>query len=189
MSTPLVANDKQSPLFGAPSFSRTHRIKRAIWFLVWGLFASWTPAPMHRWRVFLLKLAGANVHSTVHVYGSTRVWYPPDLVMEANSCLGPRVNCYNMAPIRIGAGAIVSQGASLCAGTHDTTDPQFQLIVKPIDIGAKAWIAAEAFVGPGVSIGNGAIIGARAVLFKDALANGVYVGNPANLIKYRTVSY
>jgi serine acetyltransferase len=46
-------------------------------------------------------------------------------------------------------------------------------------------IAAEAFVGPGVTIGDGAVLGARAALFSDAEPWSIYRGNPAVLIKQR----
>lgn len=188
MSSPLTANNKDDPFKGAPSYPLRHRVLRALWTLIWVLLASWTPAPLHRWRVGLLRLAGAKVHPTAHVYGSARVWYPPDLSMEAHACLGPRVNCYNMAPIHLGASAIVSQDAQLCAGTHNIDDPHFQLTVKPIKICAKAWIAAGAFVGPGVTVGEGAVLGAHGVLFKNAEPWGVYAGNPARMIRTRTTT-
>jgi len=73
----------------------------------------------------------------------------------------------------------------LCAGTHDIEDPDFQLLAKPIEVGRDAWVAAEAFIGPGVKVGDRAVIGARSVLFKDAESGGVYAGNPARLIKHR----
>jgi putative colanic acid biosynthesis acetyltransferase WcaF len=92
-----------------------------------------------------------------------------------------------MAPIRIGAGAIVSQGAHLCAGSHDITSPVFQLTTRPISIGAKAWIAADAFVGPGVDVGEGAVLGARGVAFRSLEPWGVYAGNPAQRIKQRVM--
>ncbi len=126
------------------------------------------------------RLIGSKV-----VYGKTRIWYPPNLIMEAHALLGPGVNCYNQAPITIGAKAVVSQGAHLCAGTHDINDPDFQLIAKPIAIGAQAWVAAEAFVGPGVSIGEGAVLGARGVAFRDIEPWAVYAGNPAKKLKDR----
>jgi putative colanic acid biosynthesis acetyltransferase WcaF len=93
-----------------------------------------------------------------------------------------------MAPVHLKLGAIVSQGAHLCAGMHDTEDPEFQLVVKPITVGENAWIAAEAFVGPGVRIGEGAVLGARTVLFKNAEPFGVYVGNPAVQVKKRLLN-
>ena len=182
----LLNANKSKPLHGGPSFSLAHRLFRLIWNLAWLALASWTPAPLHRWRVWLLNCFGAHIHDTAHVYGSAKVWYPPNLTMGARSCLGPNVNCYCMAPIRLGNGSIVSQGSHLCAGMHDIEDPDFQLIVKPINISSCAWVAAEAFVGPGVTIGEWAVLGARAVVFKDMEPFSVYVGNPALLIKYRS---
>lgn len=181
----LLDARKSKPQEGGASFSLRHRVFRVLWGISWAMLGSWTPAPLHRWRVMLLQLAGAKVHATAHVYGSVRIWYPPNLQMGPYACLGPRVNCYNMAPIRLGEKSIVSQGAHLCAGTHDIYDPNHQLVTRPIDIDNGAWIAAEAFIGPGVTVGANAVIGARAVLTKDAEPNGVYIGNPAKWLKTR----
>lgn len=172
---------------GGPSFSLSHRLYRAAWALVWCLLAAWTPPPFHRWRIFLLNLFGAAAHPTCHVYASTRIWFPRHLRMGARSSLGPEVKCYSMAQITLGERAIVSQGATLCAGTHDVADRHFQLLVRPITLGADAWVAAEAFVGPGVSLGEGAVLGARGVAFKDLEPWTIYVGNPCAAIKPRTL--
>lgn len=93
-----------------------------------------------------------------------------------------------MAPVVIEQRAVISQDVTLCAGMHDISDPSFQLVTKPITVEADAWVAAEAFIGPGVCVGSCAVVGARAVMFKDATASGVYVGNPAVLIKERAPS-
>jgi putative colanic acid biosynthesis acetyltransferase WcaF len=170
---------------GGPSFSIGHRLKRVIWNFVWLLLASWTPAPLHRWRVFVLRLFGGDVAWTAHVYPSARIWFPPNLMMKEHACLGPNVNCYCMAQITLAENAIVSQGAFLCTGSHDIDDESFQLITKPIIIGRRAWIAADAFVGPGVIIEDGAVLGARGVTFRKLNSWGVYGGNPARLIRER----
>jgi putative colanic acid biosynthesis acetyltransferase WcaF len=93
-----------------------------------------------------------------------------------------------MAKITVGANSIVSQGAHLCSGSHDVSDPDFQLITAPIWIGENAWIAAEAFVGPGVAIGEGAVLGARSVAFTSVEPWGIYVGNPARKVRARIVN-
>jgi putative colanic acid biosynthesis acetyltransferase WcaF len=90
-----------------------------------------------------------------------------------------------MARISMGRYALASQGAHLCAGTHDIGDPNFQLRARPIVIGERAWIAADAFVGPGVTVGDGAVLGARAVAFSDLPPWSVSVGNPARFLKMR----
>ena len=187
MKKPLLATEDQDPFKGAPSFSLRHRLIRVLWGIIWALLASWTPAPMHRWRIFLLNLFGASVHSSAHIYGSVKIWYPANLVMQEHACLAPRVTCYNMNIIQIGKNAIVSQDVTLCGGTHDITDPRFQLITKPIVIGEGAWVAANAFVGPGVNIAAGSVVGACGVVFKDTLEKGIYIGNPAQLIKMREI--
>ena len=57
------------------------------------------------------------------------------------------------------------------------------MILKPISIGNGVWIAADAFIGPGVSIENNAVIAARAVVIKKVEENTVVGGNPAKTIK------
>lgn len=176
---------KTKPLEGGASFSVSHRAYRAVWTLAWTCLAAWTPPPLFAWRSALLRLFGARVAPTARVYGRTRIWYPPNLVMDEHALIGPDVICYNQAQIALGARAVVSQGAHLCSGSHDIEDPNFQLVAMPIRIGAQAWIAAEAFVGPGVMVGEGVVLGARSVAFHDLEPWSVYVGNPAKKIKER----
>ncbi|WP_076997208.1 putative colanic acid biosynthesis acetyltransferase [Variovorax sp. KK3] len=183
---PLDA-ESTNPLEGGPSFSLRNRLLRAAWNVSWAVLASWTPPQMRFWRRFLLKLFGAQLGESCDVRGSAKVWYPPHLHLADRALLAERVNCYNMAPITLGQAALVSQGAHLCAGTHDIASPTFQLTASPITIGAGAWIAAEAFVGPGVTVGEGAVLGARAVAFRSLDAWTVYGGNPARALKPRVL--
>lgn len=97
------------------------------------------------------------------------------------------VNCYNQDWIVLDEGALVSQGVHLCAGSHNIDDESFQLITKPIYIGKNAWVAAEAFVGPGVNMQDNAVLGARAVAFSDIGQGMVFIGNPAKFIRYRNI--
>ena len=101
------------------------------------------------------------------------------------SVLGDAVDCYSVAPVAIGANSIVSQYSFLCAATHDPDRANFPLIARPIRIGERAWVAADAFIGPGVSIGDDAVVGARASVFKDVAAGAVVGGNPARVIRMR----
>ena len=177
---------RHKPLEGGASFTLSNRLFRGLWIVVWTLTARWTPPPLHAWRRFVLRSFGARVGRGVRLYGSTRVWYPPNLILGEGVLLGPGVNCYNQGTIAIGDRSVISQGAHLCASTHDISDPDFQLQLRPIAIGSRAWIAADAFVGPGCVVGDGAVLGARAALFGEAEPLTVYRGNPAQPIKQRS---
>lgn len=167
------------------SFTLRNRLTRAAWSVAWLALAAWTPKQLAPWRRLLLRAFGARMGQGTDVRGSVRVWLPSHLVMEDGALIGPGVVCYNMAPVTLGAGVLVSQRAHLCAGSHDFDDPSFQLEARPITIGREAWIAAEAFVGPGVTVGEGAVLGARAAAFRHLDPWTVYTGNPARPLRPR----
>jgi putative colanic acid biosynthesis acetyltransferase WcaF len=173
------------PIEGGPSFRFGLRVHRAVWSLVWKCLAGWTPPQFSPWRILLLKLFGARIHPGAAVAASVRVWLPRNLELGPGASLGPGVECYNLASIKIGARSVVSQRAFLCAGTHDIADEKFALRVRPIVIGDDVWVASEAFVGPGVNIGNGCVLGARGCAFEDLDEWTVYRGNPATIVKER----
>jgi putative colanic acid biosynthesis acetyltransferase WcaF len=169
------------------SFSLRNRLQRVLWGVACAFLFRWTPRPLHAWRALVLRLFGARLGASCHVYPGARIWAPWNLVMDDQASLGDGVVCYNIATITVGRRAIVSQGAQLCTGTHDYEDPAFQLVAKPIAIGADAWICAEAFLSPGVTIGEGAVIAARALVTRDMPAWMVCAGMPAKPIKPRTM--
>lgn len=170
---------RQSP----PKFS--DKLRRALWQIIWLILYRPSPVLLHGWRRFLLRSFGATIGYSAHPYPSARVWAPWNLVMGTHSCLGPEVNCYSADKVVLEDDCVVSQGVHLCSASHDFRDPEFPLITGPITIGRSAWVAAEAFVGPGVRVGSEAVVGARAVVVKDVLPGEVVGGNPARVIAER----
>lgn len=156
-----------------------------MWAVVQGTLFRGSFHTWYGWRRWLLGLFGAKVHKTAHVRRTTRIECPWNLTMGRNSSLGDGTIAYCLGTIAIGDRASVSQYAHLCAGSHDWTRVDLPLTRPPIVIGAEAWIAADAFVGPGVTVGEGAILGARGCAFKDLEAWTIYGGNPAKKIKER----
>lgn len=170
------------------ALSRKNQVVRMLWTIVWGVFARPLPRSVGSgWKRFLLRLFGAKIDATAIVYSSAKVYYPANLTMGAYACLASDVDCYNVAPVTIGANSTVSQGAYLCTASHDITDPLNPLVTNPIVIEDQAWVAAGAFVGMGVTIGQGAVVGARAAVFKDVEPWTVVGGNPAKFIKRREI--
>jgi putative colanic acid biosynthesis acetyltransferase WcaF len=163
-----------------------HKLLRLVWNIVWFIFARPIPRQIFNgWKRLLLRAFGAKLHVSAVVYSSARIYYPPNLVMKENSILGAEVDCYNVDKIIIGANSVVSQKVYLCSASHDFTRRDMPLITAPIEIGDQVWIAADAFIGMGVTIGNGAVVGARSSVYKDVVPWTVVGGNPAKFIRIR----
>lgn len=107
--------------------------------------------------------------------------------MGEHSCLGDYVDCYSVDKICLGAHATVSQYSYLCSASHDYTVPTMPLTTAPITIAEGAWVAADVFIGPGVTVGKGAIVGARSSIFRNVSPWTVVGGNPAKLLNTRSL--
>ena len=166
--------------------SAANKMARMAWGVVWLLLYRPSPKPLHGWRRFLLRLFGARVGRSAVVHPSARIWAPWNLEIGEFGCLSPGVDCYSVDRIRIGRLATVSQYSFLCTAGHDIDSENMALTTAPITIEDHAWVAADAFVGPGVVVGEGAVVGARASVFKSVPPWTVVVGNPARAIRSRS---
>ncbi len=162
-----------------------NKLARVLWGVVWLVLFRPTPKVFHGWRLLLLRTFGARIGRGVKVFPSTSIWAPWRLTMDEYATLSGEVDCYCVAPVRIGAHATVSQGAFLCTATHDVTDPNMRLITAAVVVEDQAWVCARAFVGPGVTIGQGAVLGAMGVAVKDIAPWTIAAGNPARVIGKR----
>jgi len=168
--------------------SRKNQVARIVWAITWTLLARPIPRSLlNPWKLFLLRLFGAKLHKNATVYSSVNIYMPWNLEMDEYSCLAPNVDCYNADKIKIGAHSTISQKTYLCTASHDINKSNNSLITSPIIIEDQAWIAADAFIGPGVTIRQGAVVGARACVFKDVESWTVVGGNPSKFIKKREI--
>lgn len=167
---------------------KPHRAKRIAWYFVNAtLFRCFASALFKGFRNSLLRAFGAKVDHDALVYASCRIFAPWNLKL-GRACIGPNTQLYNKALITVGDDSVVSQGSFLCTASHDTTSTMLPLITAPITIGDHVWVAADAFIGMGVTIGEGAVVGARAAVFKDVEPWTVVGGNPAKVIKKRIIT-
>ena len=171
------------------NLSWQNRLGRVIWNIVYiFLFRPFGTKAFRTWRNFLLRCFGAKLHSGAGVYSSAKIWCPWNLEMDDNAWIGPQVDCYNAALIKMEKNSTISQRAFICTASHNISSKKHELITSPIIIEQQAWIAAEAFIGPGVTIGEGAVVGARACVVKNVEPWTVVGGNPAKFIKKREIN-
>jgi len=185
MPTPFVNLAK----FPAENFDRgASRLKESLWILMRCLFF----APALPWpsnvRVFWLRWFGAKIGHGVVIRSRVNIHFPWRLEVGDHVWIGEECWLLNLAPIVIESHVCLSQRAFLCTGNHDYTSPDFKLIVKPIHVETGAWIGATAFVGPGVRVGSHAVLTAGSVATMDLHTFAIHQGNPAILVKNRTIS-
>jgi putative colanic acid biosynthesis acetyltransferase WcaF len=160
-------------------------VKRVLWMFVYAFLFRPSFHNWYGWRRFLLRALGAKVGAGVRVRASAWVEMPWNVEIGDRSIVGDRAIIYSLGKVTIGRDVMISQYAHLCAGTHDYTTPRFPLLCVPITVDDGAWVAADAFVGPGVTVGARAVVGARASAFKDVPPDTVVGGSPAKYIKPR----
>ncbi|MDB5324771.1 MAG: putative acetyltransferase [Phycisphaerales bacterium] len=164
-----------------------NKIGRLVWGWVWVLLFRFTPPRLFGgWRRFLLKLFGAKIGST-WLHPTVRVWAPWMLKAGDHVFIDRNVYLYNVYGIEIADRVVVSFDSTLCTASHDTRDPTFGLTGAPIKIGNDVWVAADVFVGPGVTINDRAVVGARSSVFADLPAGKICVGTPAKPIRDREI--
>ena len=96
-------------------------------------------------------------------------------------------NCtiLDTAPVYIGADTFIAPGVCIACAGHGVHPSERMVLetAKPIHIGNKVWIGANAVILPGVHIGDGTVIGAGSVVNKDIPANVIAAGNPCKVIR------
>ena len=163
------------------------KTKQLLWFVFGPLLIRNPIIPFSGFRKWVLELFGASIGIEARIRPGVQIKYPWKLKMGDHVWLGE--NCWidNMTHVNIGSHVCISQGAMLCTGNHDYGSPGFELIAKPITIEDGVWIGAKALVGPGITASSHSVLTAGSIATKNLEAYGIYQGNPAMLVKSRTI--
>lgn len=173
--------------YSNPEFSRgACAAREGLWLLVSGvLVSSWIPGSS--WRVLLLRMFGAEIGEGVVVKPGVKIKFPWRLHIGEHSWIGENVWIDNLAGVRIGRSACISQGAYLCTGSHDWKSPTFRLIVNGIEVADRAWIGAYAKVVPGTRVGTGTVVQMGCTVSGELLPWHVYQVETARAKKKRII--
>ena len=159
---------------------------RAAWLVLGAPLhrVSWMPSSL---RTRLLRLFGSRIGKRVFIKPGVTIKYPWHLEVADDCWIGE--NCWidNLTTVRLGSNVCVSQGAYLCTGNHDWSDPRFGLMIAPIDLMDGAWAGAKCILTPGTVLGEGAVAGAGSVVTGRIPDYEIYSGNPAVFVKRRTI--
>ena len=117
---------------------------RAAWYVTNALVFQSTLLALvpSRLKAGLLRAFGARIGAGFVCKPRVTIKYPWFLEFGDHVWIGEGVWLDGLAPIRLGANVVVSQGCYLGNGNHDWSDPRFPFFAKPIEIGDGVWITA-----------------------------------------------
>jgi len=154
-------------------------LKELLWWVVRSLFfAAWFPIPSGV-KVASLRLFGAKIGRGVIIRSRVNITFPWRLTIGDHVWIGDEVLILSLAPVYISSHVCISQRAFLCTGSHQFKSENFDLVTKPILIGEGCWIAANVFIGAGVTLGSRTLCSAGAVVLKSAGPDQLLAGHPA----------
>ena len=107
-----------------------------------------------------------------------------------NCSLNPGYVIYGHGGLKIGENVRIAANTVI-----ETSNHRFEDITQPIcnqgekmmgvEIGSDVWIGASGVILDGVKVATGCVIGAGSVVTHSTEAAGVYIGNPARLLRKR----
>ena len=138
-------------------------------------------------KLMILKLFGAKIGKRVYLKPCVLIKSPWNLVIGDDCWIGENVWIDNLDKVCIGNNVCISQGALLLTGNHDYTISSMPYRNASIVLEDGVWIGAKSVVCPGVIVHENAILTVGSVATKEMVANGIYQGNPAILIRIRKI--
>lgn len=166
-------------------YSIAYKIRKNFWDIVNATIFRWSPFFARKYRVFLLRLFGANIDWSCSIHRKARIAQPWNLTMGYRSSIdeGAWLRCTDK--VTMGKYCCVSHDVEITPGGHDINAADFHLVTAPIVLKDNVWIAARAFIHRGVTLGEGAVVSSCAVVSSQVPPWSVVAGNPARVVAKR----
>ena len=123
---------------------------------------------------------GATLHPDTRIRPTVTVRCPWKLSVGAHSAIGDFVILDCTDGMEIDRRCTISQYAYLCADGSQRLALSNDVLSGGIHISDDCWVAADAYVGPGVTLGSNVVVGARSSVTKTVPANTICVGDDAH---------
>jgi putative colanic acid biosynthesis acetyltransferase WcaF len=162
-------------------------LKRTAWYFVNVLFFINPLIPGSGIKRIFLRLFGARLGRGVVLKPGINIKYPWKLAVGDFTWIGEKVWIDNLAEVTIGKNVCLSQQAMLLTGNHDYSKTTFDLLIKEIVLEDGVWIGAQALVCPGVVGRSHAVLTARSVATGELEPYKIYQGNPAGIVRERSI--
>ena len=139
-------------------------------------------------RKILYLFMGMKIGSGSRINAGTIIDTPKNVVIGERCIINENSYLDGRGGLRIGNDVSISIYSKIITASHISNSNTFEYYNDPVVIHDNVWIGVGAIILNGSQINNNAIIGAGCVFKGVAQENGIYAGNPAKMIKTRTIS-
>ena len=164
-----------------------NHLKRLLWYFANACFVKTYILHIKFLKLFVLKIFGAKIGKKVNIKPGVNIKYPWLLEIGDYTWIGEGVWIDNLAKVKIGANACISQGTMLLCGNHNYKKSTFDLMVSEITIEDGVWIGAKSVVCSGVTCKSHSILTVGSVASKNLESYSIYSGIPAIKVKDRVI--
>ena len=162
-------------------------LKQALWYYVNAVFFASAWLPVSAFKIFLLRLFGAQIGKGVVIKPRVNIKYPWHLIIGNNTWIGECVWIDNLVLVSIGNNVCVSQGAILQTGSHNYKKTTFDLMIGPIKLEDGVWVGCGAIINQGITLASHSLLTSGSVATKSLEAYHIYQGNPAVKVRPRNI--
>lgn len=175
------------------SLIRLYSLFRSLWAWPWSIPSRLTyPVPPGLWliNVFVQHVLRVNSEAPCMVHFTSRVTGKMAIGKNVWKSFALSGGCYIQGNhgVSIGDDTVFAPGVKIISRNHNLNDLSKWDDARPVRIGKRCWIGANAVLLPGVQLGDDVVVGAGAVVTKSFLSGSVVGGVPARIIRVRHVS-
>lgn len=154
------------------------------------LILTFYPLRYSKIKLLLVKHKYKSFGKRSFIEGSSILQNKSKIHIGDDTHIGEFVHIWGGGGVYIGDRVLIASHVSITSLTHDYNLPNMRFakaLSAPVIINNDVWIGTNAVILPGVNIGVGAVVGAGSIVTKDVPSLAIVVGNPARVVKYRTL--
>lgn len=159
------------------------KIKRDAKYIILNHFIN--KIPIWTIRKKLYSLFGVKIGKNARIALNVIVLSPEKISIGNNTIINENCHLDGRGGLVIGNNCSISFSVSIITASHYSDSDSFEYYEKKTYIKDRVWIGAQAIILDGSKIEEQVIIGAGAVIKGITIPNGIYIGNPAHIIKMR----
>lgn len=143
--------------------------------------------PMHGIRLWWYRhICGMRIGDRSSIHRRCRMYRPTGIDVGDHSVVDYGVLLDGRGGLCIGDNVSISEGTVILTLEHNVDDRALKMRWGPLDVNARAFIGARAYLLPGVTIAEPACVGAVALVTKNFAPHTEVLGRPPRDIRDRS---